>query len=381
METPKINNQPKAEVEKTPQENEDILNEREQESSKRENITLEIDGQKIEAVKYYFEYPERIQKETLIKGYTKYKIPRSIFRNDEYEFLGKELSEKEKKAHEEGRYSLRDELSKKKSSLFDEKWEMQRKIQNDICHTLSNGKFPSETYNHRIQADDSSWDEENELVKEKIILGEISSISGDRFTLRHRGSGTISAVIDEDAKILCMGDFLHKKEGGYRFGEFTGSRYDYPERNDIRLRKKWDKEMSENDFNILTKDKIIISTMSGLYLSHGKTWGSMLNTPSFGFDVNEPYLKKYLNKVEEIYKKLPQDVCSEKNVNSLNHLLNDKGEHVTTEVILPIMTGNTGLPALRWCHAKYAVIPTEKNFNFLIIDHLPIKEEVNSSDS
>lgn len=352
----------------------------EQESDKRENIILEIDGQKIEAVKYYFEYPERIQKETLIKGYTRYKISRSIFRNDEYKFLEKELSEKAKKAHEEGRYSHRDELERKRSSLFEEKYKMQRKIQNDICHILSNGKFPSETYNHRIQADDSSWDSENELVKEKIILGEISSISGDRFTLRHRGSGTISAVIDGDANILCMGDFLHKKEGGYRFGEFTGSKYDYPERNDIRLRKKWDKEISENDFNVLTKDKIIISTMSGLYLSHGKTWGSMLETPSFGFDVNESYLKEYLNKVESIYKKLSEDVCSEKNVKSLDHLLNDRGEHTTVEVILPIMTGSTGLPALRWGHAKYAVVPTEKNFNFLIIDHLPVKE-INSSDS
>ena len=78
METLKFNNQPKAEVEKTPQENEGLLNEQEQESGKRENIVLEIDGQKIEAVKYYFEYPERIQKETGILGYERVKITKEI---------------------------------------------------------------------------------------------------------------------------------------------------------------------------------------------------------------------------------------------------------------------------------------------------------------
>lgn len=381
MEKLDFNNQSKTEIEKSSQQNENSFDIQEQESGKREKITLEINGQRIEGEKSYFEYPNTIQNETLIKGYTKYKIPRSIFKEAEYIFLKKELEEKAKKAHDEGNYSLRKRLDGERSNLIDEHWKLKGEVTNNICIKLSNGKFPLETYNHRIQADDSSWDEENELVKEKIILGEISSISGDDGTLRHRGSGTISAVVDVDGNIIRMGDFMHKKEGGYRFGEFNGTKHDLQERNDIRLRRNWNSEMSEDEFNVLTKEKIIISTMSGLYLKYEGVWGDMLKTPSFGFDVNEPYLKKYLNKVKEIYTKLPEDVYSEKNINSLDHLLSDKGKHVTVEVILPIMTGNTGLPALRWGHAKYAVVPTEKNFNFLIMDYLPSKEETNSSKS
>lgn len=74
MEIPKFNNQPKVDLEKIPQGSEEFLDIEEQEFGKRENIILEIDGRKIEAVKYYFEYPERIQKATGILGYERTKI-------------------------------------------------------------------------------------------------------------------------------------------------------------------------------------------------------------------------------------------------------------------------------------------------------------------
>ncbi len=179
-------------------------------------------------------------------------------------------------------------------------------------------------------------------------------------------------MIDTNGKVIRMGDFMHsKKDGTYSFMEFKGTKHDIETRNDIRVgRGWWPSKMSGEEFDALAKDNIIISTMSGLYLRHKKVWGYMSETPSFGFDINEQPFKDYLNKVKEIYSKLPDDIFSEKNADSLNHLLNDKGNLRIGEVILPIMTGNTGLPALRWGHAKYAVVPTEKNFNFLIIDHI-----------
>ncbi|MCA9485916.1 MAG: hypothetical protein KC506_03670, partial [Nanoarchaeota archaeon] len=325
--------------------------------------------------------PERIQKETLIKGYTKYKIPKSIFDNFEKDFGVEEKRQRYKDAREREEYSLATKLEKDFRKAQNESSDLKYSVIKGICMTLSNGKFPLETYNHRIQADDSSSEGADELVKEKIILGEISSISGDFFTLKYRDSGTISAIIDTDGKIVRAGDFMHRKDGSYSFGEFTGARSDYPERNNIRLRRHHGSKMSEDEFNVLTKDRIMISTMSGLYLLHGKVWGDQLATQSFGFDVNEPYLKKYLNKVKEIYTKLPEDIISEKNSISLDGLLKNEAKIPVVDIILPIMTGNTGLPALRWGHAKYAVVPTEKNFNFLIMDYLPAKEEIDSLDS
>lgn len=107
--------------------------------SKRQNITIEIEGQTIEAVKYYFEYPEHIQKETGILGYERTSIPQNSLEILQSTDVNKRI------------------------------------IENKVLETLSAGEYPYEcsTHQYALWSDDQATERYMDYLKKKIFTTKI----------------------------------------------------------------------------------------------------------------------------------------------------------------------------------------------------------------
>lgn len=406
MEIPKINNQPKAEVEKTPQENEDLLNEQEQESGKRENITLEIAGQKIEAVKYYFEYPERIQKETGILGYERVKI-----QNSELSFLAKELP-----IH-------------MKENLYDEAL---------VLSLLSNDEYPNQCFTHVIGGFAGKNDKTKileDFVKDRFFLQKIYDTNTIERNQKHKQQEHIFNYPTYSGEI-------------YPYSNFT--LYDKNTNNEI-IKREYIGKLPNYKQGFENNEVFAATVHGGLNMESGSFWHRPYGLeikPSevaVGFPANgtDTFFIKYLeesiknfililyknkdsynlldslftmyaiNKYSKEYgfikteKDVQQLLLTKKNIcesflrdhalplpeefhftDKLDYLF-DKNriaypEMNTGEVFIPIFIGHNEAPQLSWGHAKYAHYKNEKELNFFKFkhaDHLPVKEEMNSFDS
>ena len=412
METLKFNNQPKVEIEKTPQENEGLLNEQEQESGKRENIVLEIDGQKIEAVKYYFDYPERIQKETGILGYERIKILNNSFKRIEHAGV------------------------------------------NDILSQLSNGEYPNYTYNHMMGGFVDTQKERDNMNKDfkddKFFLQKIydvsriekKSIKGyekerifnypprlDKDDSYHSFPTSIFNLINNDddlaqvdnspkhiGKIIdykdniedgqyfaltqlnvAVGDFWHgiwgeKKEKltGFGFPVFGESYFHNYIKESLSIRLKIKKE---KDFWKILND-YYLGPLFGMYLmSEYQKEGNSTNKKDWD---KELFLKATLNITENFLKEYninyePEYLDKGLMYFFLNFFFYQEESFLNNfrlgggyDFQLPIFIGHPEIPQLSWGHAKYAHYKNDKSFNFFKFkhaDHLLVKEEVASSDS
>lgn len=425
-----FNKQPKAKIEKVPQENEEFLDTQEQEFGKRENITLEIDGQTIEAVKYYFEYPQHIQKETGILGYERTKISqekiKEFFSNNSFADKG------DKWMTERARY---------------------RKIVQVVLN-LSNREYPAQTYNHIIGGFANP-------LERKIMNNDFKS---DNFFLQ---------------KIYDISRIEKKRSKGYHpnriFNNPAQSEDNYTKANsNFKLyNKKSDTAVTDDDFigNIskykekIENDEVFMATPNGgLNVEIGKFWQDVLNEnhigvgfPAFGEQYFDEYIEKSLEKLIKIeknvddeylldisrpistifynyllskYKKgdsssrttagwdrndfiskittIAQDFFSKHNLgiktggeysfgnrkytlseiledNFLHHYFHQEEEYFDTgklagsyDIYLPIFIGADEVPQLSWGHAKYAHFMNEKGLNFFKFkhaDHLPEKIE------
>ena len=183
MENPHFKNQSKAEIEKVPPENEELLNAQEQESGKRENIVLEIDGQKIEAVKYYFKYPERIQKETGILGYERTQIPKENLYNLFKSTLSKNnLSLPDEIKDYASAHRFLDKLNEKGVNMTKEEIQMYSNIDHtdrdmgyELLNVLSNGEYPEYCHNHKLSfhLDKKGTERHKKFFKKDFFLGKI----------------------------------------------------------------------------------------------------------------------------------------------------------------------------------------------------------------
>jgi hypothetical protein len=361
----------------------------------REKITLQIEGGSIEIKKSYFEYPEHIQKETQIKGYTKYKLALTDVENFLDGSKHKELfntydSEvKKKKADLERKYQGRDGWQNKEfvNELNQNRTEWERGYEKldpkmEMLRILSGGNFPDKTYNHVMQGDSTYGEgQREELYNNKFILTKIDNIKKSDTVLGYRFGKSVQVMVNKEGKVLLTGDFSTSSTADHvRYTPWEGKKSDGDGIMVDETNFSESKEISKEEFSKLIENNLIISTMGGIYSGYGRLWDKRFVKPVFGFDPNDEPFKDYLAKVKNIYEKLPDHVISNKGEVSLEHLLsdvdsknkgavNDKSLHYG-EVMIPVMTGETGLPKFCWGYAKYAVIPTEKNFNFLVIDHV-----------
>jgi len=190
-------------------------------------------------------------------------------------------------------------------------------------------------------------------------------------------SSNIVAVLDQNSKISFLGNVIVFKNKNTVRTEEIDSMEDMKDKgNNFRaeiINPKKSEKMTTEKFNEVTKNKITLNVTGGVYTFYGGNNYSM-RIPTFGFDSNESPFTEYMKKVSELYEKIPSNIVAERNKDSVNHFLNEdktikKGSYISGEVMIPVMTGETKLPQICWGHAKYAIIPTEKYFNFLVIDH------------
>ena len=276
METPKINNQPKIDLEKAPHQNEESLSTEEQESGKRENITLEIDGQTIEAVKYYFEYPKHIQEETGILGY-------------ERTVLNVET------------------------------------VSEEMCITilskLSNEEYPKYSFNHQMNAYVDPNDSSNieNFVKDKFFVQKIHDID----------------LIKKEVENQKLKDAFGQVHT-YKVFNHPAKNYDSPEQNTQSNISVFDKitgkrihssshisigELSKYSEQ-LEKDQVFAcSADSGLNVSYGNFFSKAVGTPSFGFSPKDIFFKNYLHKSLKNYSELKDDKGENEVYNGVSGIL------------------------------------------------------------
>ena len=343
---------------------------------KRVNYELDVEGIKIPCWKENFSYPKDIQQETQIEGYEKIRVARE---------------EIEKVSNGNNR------------EFFDK-----------ILPAFSDGKFPRETYNHILHADHNypmflpeslsakMVDVHEKFIKNRIMLEEI-----DPSIFRYNRPGSNMATV----KLL-----LNEKN----IIEFVGQIKQFPKANKVYLCKylgqidddndnfAFDHEFdqmsqivySEDEFNEKTKNKIILDSVNGLNITAGKLWQDIIYgkdltpnqkwiasfRPTFGFNSKEHPFNDYLHKINYIYNELPASKVKNFNKESVKFMISDNRPEQFKEYmkeakihlgepILPIMIGNTGLPALCWGHCKYAAIPTTDSINLLTMKHLENKIE------
>ncbi len=342
------------------------------EQSKREVFSIEVFGEKLEVTKEEFTYSEKIQNETKIEGYTKYKINQHDIENFLEDIIDKKFPESKKVEGHRGFY-------------MDRKVDQEiNHIYKELCEKLSDSNFPDKTYNHVIQADGDYFDEyHKQMYEDNFILGKLENISPNMNSVKFRFSKSALVITNDLGEVSFVGDIRIQDGENYTLSKLLDTKNTHPNiGNDVRLVAKFEhfKTMSPEEFSEFTKDKIICSTMSGIYTQYGDLFGNINRNynesgcprPIFGFDSEDPIFKQYIEKVKELYSKIPPEIISDKNIRGLDHLLlNPEKKYKTgfVEEILPVMTGDTDLPQMRWGHAKYAIIPTEKNFNFLVINH------------
>ena len=431
MENPHFKNQPKAEVEKTPQENEGLLNEQEQESGKRENIILEIDGQKIEAVKYYFEYPERIQKEAGILGYERTQIPKENLYNLFKSTLSKNnLSLPDEIKDYASAHRFLDKLNEKGVNMTKEEIQMYSNIDHtdrdmgyELLNVLSNGEYPEYCHNHKLSfhLDKKGTERHKKFFKKDFFLGKIYDLEKIKEEKKYAPYAFSNRKLDVDGSADWANITVYNSSNPYE--KISPGKY-------ISLQ-----DVLDYEDEIKNGEAYACTTYSGLNTSPSDFFWDLYyfrNQIGFGFSYklsglmreyfekslcafiqqlsNEDYSKSSINEVgsalflDSSLRKKSVDLSRILEENGIDKKITDQelnilwnrsddyrtyaenGREGMSELhsFLPIFIGHKKIPQLSWGHAKYAHYFNDKSFNFFKFkhaDHLPVKKEMNSSDS
>lgn len=407
METPKLNNQPKVDLEKTAQENDESLNDQGQESGKRENILLEIDGQKIEAVKYYFEYPERIQKETGILGYDRVKILREnlkvsvesiIHKLSDGEYPGKCLTHvMGGHAHKEDKPEMFEDFAKDKfflQKIYDVDTIKRKNERNTPVGNLFNYSTTPSDNDHRQDKRSTfslykkNSDGSREKVAENQYIGNIINYknelaSGDYFAATtESGFNTIASGLWDShdstkENSFCVGFPLYGTDDFYN---------EYLEES----LKEYSLSINERKRDGLGEPSV--DNFSSLAL----LWFLSKNKANISLEGVSDVEKKGSagQKFSDLMNTFIKENPSTHAISSINFnearaafFPDEKGQYLygnRAEYQIPVFIGHDKIPQLSWGHAKYAHYFNDKSFNFFKFkhaDHLPSKEEINSSES
>lgn len=264
-------------------------------------IKVELAGTEfeLETASYDFEYPERIQKETGILWYKRtiieYKdiIKTIIECGKPFGFdkrigncidLGSLVREcyqiSRAVANEKGtmtRYSGIDYNNKyyeTQEGLFYQFIDhIDSKIIKKLDISLSNGEFPSRTFNHTIGAHMENEKMFKIFKEDKMFLQKLFDVNlTEKIKLGRR-----QIAVDETTEIKI--DVYDKKSDKLIYETNT---YDlYKTKNEIK------------------KNEVYLIGYDTLNTEVAHFWGSYFVNPSFGFTINDPFFKKYIKKVYE----------------------------------------------------------------------------------
>lgn len=409
MENLNLKNQSKTIIEKTSKEKGVYLGIQEQESGKRENITLEIDGQKIEAIKYYLEYPDRIQKETGILGYERVKIPKENFKAS-FESIASVLSDGEYPnkclTHIMGGHAHKDHKPGMMQDFAQDKFFLQKIYDTDtIKRKRGTASSVENLFNYSANVDDydsrsgkqstfSLYKKNIDGTREKIVnheyIGNITKYekelsSGEYFAATtESGLSTIASNFWESYKpsvnenSFAVGFSLFGTDN--LFNEYLEkSLKEYSlitEKPDEPLGVPWIYPLSSLIIlYFLSKSKKNID----LAYSDKSVKSQDLVGPEFSKIMDE-FIQKNPNAkaIRNIdFTKARAKYFPHENENGF-YLGGNRAEYR-----IPVFIGNNEIPQLSWGHAKYAHYFNDESFNFFKFkhaDHLPSKEEINSSE-
>lgn len=380
---------------KKPESPDELKENKERERTKTIEIKVGEQTYQLEAESYNFEYPKNIQEETGIIGYE-----RTIISQE----------------------SL--------SSVVDEK-DFYQLIVNKILPVLSGGEYPKRSFNHMYSwySNPETQSRHKDYFKQDFFLGKIYDLKKIK-----QESGSKSYPFSS-AKTTTE-DFSRTHANISIYDQETEKRITYDESISIGDVLKFEDQIKKGDVYATT-------TFGGLNLSAGDFFEQY--APDFtkeiclGFSFKlDNFMHEYFEKtfyiyaqknesnpkinngfvetavfllINSIYDNKPQTsgYMSETEINYLNSILEENidrklsdeeitqinskliiRKHVSRtgygilESKLPIFIGHKELPQLSWGHATYANFMSEKGFNFFKFkhaEHLPIKQEENTTDS
>lgn len=250
---------------------------------KKEISQIEIDGIKLETEKYYFEYPERIQKETGILGYERNKISDEAL----FKFLKDVCDKKNIDLSSKG---IIDFGSFREKLYSEDGWEFIGKtsenILMNILKKLSNGEYPNHTINHQFSAYGSD---------DNISKAYMEDFRNDKFF--------VQKIYDRDVvkRHEIRGNYAFRKQENSDkivrlkvFNKITNEVIH--ERKDLGYLVNLSDQLDKNEIFTTTGD-------SGLNFSAGGFFSSLFSVgaPSFGFSGKDVFLNQYLDKALEFY--------------------------------------------------------------------------------
>ena len=351
--------------------------------NKRINFELDVEGIKIPCWKEDILYPKDIQKETQMEGYEKIRVRWDDF----FTFMQKDLGITETidesdlyKKFSKLLTTAKEKDLKQEAGIEIYEYDIEKKLMEKFLGSFSGGRYPKAMYVHSLYGDheypiaEDGSDIHKEFLQDGMFLGKIDSIpirsvSGSWLFSNVR---TPKLIINEKNEVEFFGQLLQEPTGkitGMKYGGPTDSKFadsrGFENKNSFPLTKE--------EYDEKIKHVIILDSMNGLNLEDGKAmWG--LSRPTFGFDSQEKPFSKYLEKVKNLYEKLPPNLVGTFNKKCVSFMLQNSADKykaggLDCHPMIPIMIGDTGLPALRWGHCKYASMPTKDSINLITLRH------------
>jgi hypothetical protein len=367
------------------------------EAATREKITIEVEGQSIEGEKYYFDYPEYIQKETGILGYERIKI-----------------------------------IDEKFTNLKELGWEKVSEIIENTLLKLSNGEYPNKCVTHIIGADadqDSrkkylEYFRDDKFFLQKIydlerIKKEIESSADPKWVFNHGGGAlkVFDKKTDQEVSFshveigqITSGELLEKDSYVVKpFNLAPGRFWDYLEGNDLAIGFSvfddlFFKKYLESSVSILLQHRLEtlnnldnddIKDMFCIYLvNEYNRLGFSFGDPSNDEGANENLKADFIFEINKIAKDFLKEkkLLSDQNLDidvkmgeyTIRRLFGrsysfkmNRFHNVSSKIDVSILINHDEIPQLSWGHAKYAHYFNDKSFNFFKFkhaDHLPSKE-------
>ena len=368
--------------------------------TKKEKIFLEIDGQKLEGEKYYFEYPKNIQEETGILGYERTKIlNESLIERVGTQKLLLQLSNGKYPnlsfTHQMGGFALEDHISEMSSDFIKDKFFLQKiydintierkKTRNNDLENILNYSPRLEGYTGKeLNSSFSIFNNKNELIKNSLYPYELPNYkdslkTGELFIASRGGTGGINTLPGrfwgwgKEAESLISFGFPMWGEDQFFTKYLEESLKIFSK---LKLGAPIDSIGDDDSLCSL----IIMYCMSNYKKEHGD------------YKMTVEYVHQ---KISSFILENPESpaISSITDFWSVPHafLQNDyKGgdfqkeitEESTWDWNIPILIGNKEIPQLSWGHAKYAHYFNEKGLNFFEFkhaDHLPKPKDFKES--
>jgi len=258
----------------------------------------------------------------------------------------------------------------------------ERKFIKSAWRELSSGRFPDNTFNHSV------FSGKQRMASKKMVLQKLHNPETP-LNLFHEG------IMDDGLQASKTYEFRRTSDNSY-LDELESPKYNFYRKkkkfikkhkgfekrkeNEKRPEELWKKIAKEvgKDFGshverIKSDDAygialgLSVSKKGFNYSMHYANKDSLI----FGFSSSNDAFKKTLEATLDLY----DDIESSHRIRkSLESLIEDKNLAQYTKKrrspdynhpVIPVLINHPQTPQLRWCHASYAYIPTEKSFNLL----------------